>query len=222
MSKKIIKNDNEDEVIELSQDDTNFNDISDDLVVVKNYNFREFIVNLDSEIKEVSQYRKAFHVLSTASPNDIVRVIINTPGGLVDTALQFHNMLLNTQARTIAEVYNAHSAGSMVMLSCDNIQMMRYSSVMIHSVSFGIGGKVGDVKAYADFTSDSNKAILDDIYAGFLSEKEIESIVNNKDIWLTKQQCEERLKTWVPIRARNSKKDICEEVKEVKSKRSKK
>ena len=92
----------DDNIIELTGDDVNITDLSDDLVVVKNYNFKEYIINLDSDIKEVSNYRKAFHAISTASPNDIVRVVLNTPGGLVDTAVQFHNVLLNTQARTIA------------------------------------------------------------------------------------------------------------------------
>ena len=195
MKQKKVKFNNtsdDDNIIELTGDDVNMTDLSDDLVVVKNYNFKEYIINLDSDIKEVSNYRKAFHAIATASPNDIVRVVLNTPGGLVDTAVQFHNVLLNTQARTIAEVYNAASAGSLIMLSCDNIALMRYSSVLVHTASFGIGGKLGDIQAIADFTSKHNKKMLTEVYKDFLTDEEITNLISGSDFWFTADETVER------------------------------
>lgn len=227
MNKKPSKlGDDDSTIIELTGDDMiNLGDLSDDLVVTKTYNFKEYVINLDSDIEKVSNYRKAFHVLNVAGPNDIVRVVLNTGGGYVDTALQFHNMLLNTQARTIAEVYNAASAGSLIMLSCDNIQMMQYSSVLIHTMSFGIGGKLGDIKAIADFTSVNNSSILTEVYKGFINDKEIEDIINGRDLWLTKEDCEKRFKHWTPIRARKldeEKSECVEKVSKVSKNRRKK
>ena len=45
-----------------------------------------------------------------------------------------------------------------------------------------------------------SKAFLADIYKWFLSSEEIESILNNRDIWLTSEQVAERLKTVLEMR----------------------
>ena len=107
------------------------------------------------------------------------------------------------------------------MLSCDNIALMRYSSVLVHTASFGIGGKLGDIQAIADFTSKHNKKMLTEVYKGFLTDEEIKDIIKGVDLWITKEECEERLQKWTPLRARDlPKKDECieekDKVKEVK------
>lgn len=153
----------------------------------------QYIINIDEEITSSKDYREVFYILSTATENDTIFFNINTPGGNVDTALQFVDGIKNSRACTIAKVYDASSAGGMIMLACDEIALTEYASMLIHSVSGGYYGKQQEIKSYHNFSELFNENLIRDTYSGFLSEKEIEEVGSNKDIWLNRSQIEKRL-----------------------------
>jgi ATP-dependent protease ClpP protease subunit len=175
-------------------------DTTDDIIQTIEYKIREHIINLDQEISDPDSYRKAFDVLRKAKKEDVVRIVINSPGGSVFSSIQFHNYLIKTKARTIAEVYCAYSAAADIALSCDEIQINEFSSMMIHSTSFETYGKVEEVVVHADYINKENKEIAMKLYQGFLTESEIQEMLKGKDFWFSKKDIQKRLKKWKPIR----------------------
>jgi len=157
-------------------------------------------INIDEDISNPNEYRDAFHKLRTASDNDVIRLIINSHGGILDTAIQFYDCLKNTKAKTEAEIHVAYSAGAMIALSCDDIIVNEFSSMMIHCLSWVSSGKVPEIIAKSDFIEDWNKIIKNRVYKGFLTDIEIEKINEGIDLWFLAPEIEKRLKKRVKIR----------------------
>jgi len=160
----------------------------------------EYIVNLDDEILAPNEYREVYELLRNVNESDVIRLVINSWGGDVYTFIQFYNYLMRTKAVTIAEVHASYSAGSMIAFSCDIIELQEFSSMMIHDMSSGSFGKMKEIITHVDFMKEWGSEILDNIYDGFLTKKELQKVKNGQDIWLVKEEIEKKLKKWKPKR----------------------
>lgn len=156
---------------------------------------------LSGSIEGPEEYIDWFNVIRNASEYDTIKIYINSGGGDLNTALQFMRVLADTDAATIASIEGScMSAATMVMLSCDAIEISPHSLCMIHNYSGGTIGKGGEMVDQILFERDWSRLFLADVYKWFLSSDEIESILNNRDIWLTSEQVAERLKTVLEMR----------------------
>jgi ATP-dependent protease ClpP protease subunit len=187
----------------IDEDDDDYDRREKDLLI-QDWGFagRYFVINIDEDIAEPKVYRKAFHLLDTASSNDIVKIRINTYGGLIHTANEFCNYLLATPAKTIGEIHTAISAGSMIAFHCDELVVCDYATIMIHACSYGDAGKVHEIKAQSDFAEKEQKDRFMRTYTGFLTDKEIEEVIKGRDIWLYEDEIKKRVKKWTPMRKR--------------------
>ena len=148
------------------------------------YVCNNYIVRLDSEIGEPKNFRKLFDLLKVATENDIISLIINSNGGWFTTATQLIYDLQNTKAHTIAEVHHAYSAAACFALACKEIVVTDFSSMMIHSLSYGIEGKLSDITNQNNFIQKQNEDMLKKLFTGFLTKDEISSVLKGQDMWL--------------------------------------
>lgn len=151
-------------------------------------------IYLDEEIKDPTYYRKAFHVLRSAQPGDLVRIYISTYGGNLTSAIMFKNCIEGCQADVVAIIEGeAYSAGSLIALSCPNIEVKPYATMMCHSAAFSSGGHVGSIRDHVDFVGRHAEGIMEDVYKDFLYENELEDLRRGRDIWLNAEEIAERL-----------------------------
>ncbi len=174
-----------------------------------------FTLNLDGEIGSPNEYRSAFHILRQATQFDVINVVLNTEGGFVNTTMQFVNYLLNTPARTMAEIHTAYSAGAIIALACDEVHVSRFGSMMIHSLSTDSFGKTHELDQHLHFINKYSHEIIRNAFVGFLNPKEIQSVIKGKDIWLYEDEIKVRLNHWTPIRKRKT--EIKNEEKQLSS-----
>lgn len=180
-------------------------DVDGDKVVQRETFFSNvFTINLDREIGSPNEYRSAFHILRQASQYDVINVVLNTEGGFVNTTMQFVNYLLNTPARTMAEVHSAYSAGAIVALACDEVYVARFGSMMIHSLTTESFGKTHELDQHLHFINKYSHEIIRKAFIDFLTPKEIQSVIKGKDIWLYEEEIQKRLEHWTPIRKRKT------------------
>lgn len=175
---------------------------NDKLVHVKEIVKSEYTVYLDEEVDSAEKYRMISEVLRQANKEDTITFIINTVGGYVSTFIQLYSSMINTKAKTIAEVYEASSAGSMVMFACDEINIQPFGIVMIHDFSAGVEGKMKEMQSRVKSGEDHRNEIFDTIYKYFLTDEEIADIKKGVDLYFTTEESKKRLKNWVPIRER--------------------
>lgn len=152
-------------------------------------------IEFDDDIMEPKYYREDMDVFRNASANDTIRVRINSAGGYLHTAIQYVTNMTATEAETIAVLEGeAHSGASMVFLAADQHMVSPHAAMLIHEPRGGMYDSSAKLHAQADFNRPYIKALYHDYYKHFLSEKEIDDVLDGKDIWLNAESIVERLK----------------------------
>lgn len=181
---------------------TNGDDLSDLMVrtpqvLSKTYSSTVIEIYLDSEIGSPEKYRETYHALSNASPQDLVMIHINTIGGRLDAGIQLINHIKNCQARVVGVLHmECASMGSAIFLACDDWELNEFSTMMVHSCSYGAAGKQSDIRSRVDFTTAFNERYIRKNYAGFLTEDEINRALKGDDIYFDYEQIAEKLEAF--------------------------
>jgi ATP-dependent protease ClpP protease subunit len=163
---------------------------------------------LNSEIESADKYVDIFDCLMQATEGDVVAVHINSPGGDLDTALQIIDALESTPATTIAFLEGqACSAGSMIAMACENVEVSEYAYMMIHTFNQGISGKFSDIQNSTDFHRKWWKEVFEKLYADFCTPEEIESVLAGHELWLDADEIVERFNHRKQVREEESSKE---------------
>jgi ATP-dependent protease ClpP protease subunit len=152
-----------------------------------------YYINIDKEIEEPSKYRLIFDVLRTAREQDIVTIIVNTPGGRGDTLSQLLYYVDSCKAHTICELHQGYSAGAYFPFICDEVQLHHFSTMMFHEGSYVMYGKSNEHSDYAEYSKKEDERMLRKFCTGFLTVKEIEEIMKGKDLYLDSDEIQKRL-----------------------------
>lgn len=150
-------------------------------------------IYLLDEIKEPFTYNEMCHIIRKASEHDTVNLYINTPGGILDAAFMIIKAIEDSEATIIGHLSGTvASAGTMIALACDQL-IVGQVGFMIHNYSGGVQGKGHEIKARQNFMERSLRETFEVFYAGFITEEEMNDIINHgNDLWLSKTEVEER------------------------------
>jgi len=150
---------------------------------------------LSGLIEEPEKYAEWFHLIRNATENDEIVIHINSRGGNASTAIQLMRVLKETDAAVTASVEgDCMSAATFVFLGAHSFEISEYSDFMFHnysSVTAGKGGEMYDAITHEKKWSDN---LMKTIYRDFLTETEIQQILDNKDIWMDGNDVLDRLK----------------------------
>jgi len=150
---------------------------------------------LSGEITEPEDYIEWLDVIRSAGEQDTVKIYINSPGGNVDTAIQFMQVLKGTSAYVICSVEGAcMSAATMIFLSADELEICDHALFMFHNYAGGAFGKGGEIYDQIQFERAWSRKLLESVYHHFLSPTEITQMLDNKDIWLDSDEVRGRIK----------------------------
>lgn len=152
-------------------------------------------VYLTDVIESPSLYNETCYRLDNASSFEEFYIYINTPGGILDAAIMLVNSIKNTKALTIAKLSGTvASAGTIIALACKQLEIADHTAFMVHNYSAsGISGKAHELKAYQAFTERSLEASFREFYKGFLTQKEMKSVIDGQDMWFTADEVRERV-----------------------------
>lgn len=149
---------------------------------------------LSGEITEPEDYIEWFDIIRNASAQDTIRIYINSGGGDLYTTLQFLRVMAETEAHIVTSVEGAcMSAATMIFLHGDQQEVTPHSLFMFHNYSAGVFGKGGEMYDQLQFERKWSEHFMTEVYDGFLTKDEIQSMLNNKDIWMTSDEVVERL-----------------------------
>lgn len=163
---------------------------------------------LSGTIGSADEYVDWFDIIRHASENDVVKVYINSYGGDLFTAIQFMRALGETSATVAVSVEGAcMSAATMVFLTADMFEVSAHSMFMFHNYSGGTFGKGGEMLDQLQHERAWSEKLLREVYSDFLTDKEINSMLDNKDLWMDGDEVVKRLKAKAKKVKRNSKGD---------------
>lgn len=175
--------------------------------------FRKSVANvyefyLSGYIEEPQEYVEWFNTIRSAGAEDVIKIYINSRGGDADTAIQFMRVLGETEATVVCSVEGScMSAATMIFLCADIFEITPHSLFMFHNYSGGIFGKGGEIYDQAVFERNWSKNFLNHIYKDFLTNKEIESLLDNKDLWLHSDEVQSRCQHLVDKRIIEARKE---------------
>lgn len=158
---------------------------------------QHIIVDLDEEIQSAKYYRHVCNKLIELGENDIVDINICSGGGDLEGFLVLYDAINKTVADTTANVKGfCDSAASMIALSCPNIQVSPYATMLVHFVEFGLPrDRASDIRKRVNHLNDFCHELFCDVYNGFLTEDEIKACVNDgKQMLMQYDEIVERLK----------------------------
>lgn len=122
------------------------------------------------------------------SDNSPVIVEIASNGGEVDPATEMYTALKNYSGQITAQITaNAYSAGTIVAMGADKVQMSPGAKMMIHNASSGVEGNYHDMDAASNMLQTTNKAIAN-MYAAKTGKNVDEFLgLMDKETWLSAQ-----------------------------------
>ena len=145
-------------------------------------------------IEDASKYTEWFNQIRHAPPTDIIKLYINSEGGSLWTAIQFMRVIRECKAPVVASVEGAcMSAATIIFLMSDTYEISPHSMFMFHNYSGGTIGKGGEMIDQIKHERVWSEKLLFEIYENFLTDSEIRSILENKDIWMTAEEVVQRL-----------------------------
>lgn len=151
-------------------------------------------VFLDEDVGDPSKYRELICALYMAGEQDEFNIFINSNGGNLDSCMAIVEGIKSSPAFVRAIINgSAHSAASMIALSCGEIIVTESASMMIHTASYGSSGSTHNVKSHTDFSTVYINKILDKIYAGFLTEPELVEVKKGVEMWFSAEDIVDRL-----------------------------
>lgn len=162
--------------------------------------FHKQIVNvhefyLSGDIESPEEYIQWFDTIRHAGEHDVIKIYINSRGGDVFTAIQFIRILQDTPATVIISVEGFCASGAtMLLMAGDSFEISDYTVFMFHNYSSGTFGKGGEMFDELNHMRGWSEKLLRGIYKDFLTETEINSLLDNKDIWMDGEEVANRLK----------------------------
>lgn len=163
-------------------------------------NYYEFY--LSGAITAPEDYVEWFNIIRNATSNDVVKIYINSRGGDADTAIQFMRVLGETDAHVICSIEGScMSAATMVFLCAQEFEITPHSLFMVHNYSGGIFGKGAEIYDQAVFERKWSMEFMQHIYKDFLTDNEITSLLDGKDMWMTSSEVMDRCQAMAKARA---------------------
>ena len=152
-------------------------------------------VVLNSSIQEPEHYTALINRIDNLGEGDSLILQLDNVGGDVDGCLALVDAIENTPADVTAVLSGrVYSAASIIALRCQQIQVGPYARMMIHSWS-GVGGfgKYNEVVADYEFNQKFLKGFFCDTYKHFLTDQEIQQVLDGKDLYVGAEGILERL-----------------------------
>lgn len=153
-------------------------------------------VYLTDSIAEPNYYNELCYKLKSASQAEVFTLVLNTPGGYIDAAVMIVDAIKSSKAKVIAQISGTvASAGTIITLACDEVQVAEHTAFMIHNYSSSGGhGKGHELKAMQEFVDRNLNASFKIFYKDFLTEDEMEDVIDGRDLWMDKYEVDARLK----------------------------
>lgn len=169
---------------------------------------RQLHYYISGPIEEPSKYTEMVHKIRTASQNDVIHIHLNTPGGIVATGVQLISAMRASNGHIVTHLEGeACSMGALLFLTADEMVVYDDSLLMFHNYSGGVFGKGHEITASVDATNRWFTKLARTVCSPFLTEAELDKVMDGADLWMLSDEVEDRLKKMAKKLAADIKED---------------
>ena len=152
---------------------------------------------LTGEITEPDEYLDLCHALRTADEDDYFIIRINSYGGSVHTGNQIINAIKDSPANVLGYIEGiCGSMATFIFLACSQWGVSDNAEWFSHTMSYGNFGKESEAFQYSEFMRKQTHKRINRDYANFLTEVEIASIIEGKDLYMDSEEIKQRLEKY--------------------------
>ncbi len=141
-------------------------------------------------------FADAIEALSRCERDDTVTIYLSSPGGCVSAVDALLHAIKTAQDKGVVVHCTASglcaSAATFVLLECTSFELSDGFHALIHNGSLGDGGSYNQFRASTTFYLKYMEERLRDVYKHFLTEEELDQVMDGKDIWLSPEDWIER------------------------------
>lgn len=195
-----------------------------DLVILANeeiYSYKTYLINLDADVADPSDYRIISDTLNSMTENDTAIWNITTYGGDLYTTIMLLNDIRGCKGQNYGNVVLGSSAGSIIALALDDCEVLQHGEMYIHEIQSHHSGSTSEQIGRLSFLASKQKKLMQDVYKDFLTDEEIDALINGRvvDMTLDDEECNRRLElrrkkrqvSGATIIDTNTKEHYCEE-----------
>lgn len=164
-------------------------------VLTRTFTNTEYKIRLARPITEIDDFEEEIMALESAQQGDIVFVQLSSPGGSLETCDFLCRRMNECEAPIVVEIgLTCASAASAMCLQASDWIIHDSSTMMVHACSYSPGfGKEIDVFSSATYTNRVNREWVERTYRGFLTEKELQEVLDGKDLYFYADDLRDRL-----------------------------
>ena len=149
---------------------------------------------ITGRIGEVDKYRNLFDVLHNATEQDVVILHINTRGGDLHTAQKICAEIECAACPVVGIVVGeCASAGTIIAIACDEINIDPDSNWLFHTMSYGTDGMAPHIEAHVEHSKGIMTRLCERHYKGILTEQEVKDLLRGDQIWMFGDEVKERV-----------------------------
>lgn len=144
---------------------------------------------IDDDFTDVRQFAQLVDYLNNANHGDIAHIKLSTNGGALHSIIPMIEAMRNTEAHVAMHVESdTASAGTILMMLADEVYINPYTTVMIHTASYGFYGHSGNMDANVSHSTKHIEKLVNEVYEGFLTGAEILRVLDGKEFYLTAEE----------------------------------
>ena len=178
--------------------------------------FSNINIRLDEEIKDASYYGDVIKRLDACNEGDSVVITVNSPGGNVTGMVALLSAMQACQAEVVVFIEGeAHSAASIIALNAPQVAVGSFANMMCHNASSYLAGKQHEIQSNWEFNKKYLEGIMKDTYKYFLTESELQQMLDGKDFWFDAEEISTRLERKIQMLEKEQQKQLKELRKKV-------
>lgn len=148
---------------------------------------------INDDFTDVSQFAQLVDYLDNAQEGDIAHIRLSTNGGALHAIIPLIEAMRNTDAYIAMHVESdTASAGTILMMLAHEVYVNPYTTIMIHTASYGFYGHSGNMDANVSHSTKAIERLVNEVYVGFLSPNEIARVLDGKEFYLTAEEAMDR------------------------------
>lgn len=145
-----------------------------------------FDINIKGPLESHTDIDDILYALRSAGENDSVDIHLNSVGGdvlILAEIVKAMNRCACPIHVTAAGI--VASAATIILLEADSIEVEPFTEILFHPMSYGLGGKMQEVKAQVDYVHEMSMGMMKHYYSGFFTDQEIEAMVeHNREFYM--------------------------------------
>ena len=164
-------------------------------VTTRSYMNTEYKIRIARPITEIDDFDEEITALEEAEENSFVYMQISSPGGSLETCDFICNRMDECRAPIVAEIgFLAASAASAIVLKADDWVIKDSSVMMVHAASYSPGyGRECEIRTSVTHTERINREWVERTYRGFLSDEQLDQVLDGKDLYFYADDLREML-----------------------------